>query len=963
MNQFERGSEWRKWDLHLHGIDTHLNNQFKDIDINKFVKKVKDAGISAVGLTNYFNFSDQDFSLRKKLLEEDIMVFLNLELRLTYTNTNDECLDFHIIFSDSVEKEKINIFLAQLKAKVGANPIPLISIADEKDKDKATVEFENIKNLIHDDNLIESNVLTGFLSRGRGHARSSNMYEELFEYCDFLIHSSDKRANILEDREFWLKNNKPLLNSSDAHYIDDIGKKFTWIKADPTFEGLKQIIYEPEERIYIGEKPPTLRQVEDNRTKYINCLKINQANSNHEGDIWFKDIEIPFNKELVAIIGNKGSGKSGIADILGLVGNSQINRKHFSFLHKDKFLNGKLANKFKAEIIWESGGKSDKLSLGDVKENYKPESVRFIPQNYFEDLTNEIKISKFQEALEKIIFEYIPVDERLEKSNFQELMNYKTSNVSSIIERKQSAVRNINKEIIKLEEKRNLSYSEEINEFCKLIKLEIETKKELLEELPKIIRSDEPKESSQENDKIIKINQDIEHLKTEKIEKEYEKLSTKTTLEKLRQFKVRVKQQHESVIRFINDNNEEAIDFGLEISEILKIEVDYGTIEAKIKHYEEKLETVIEFLESSEAIKEKKTEQNNKSIIYKLDLLFKKLDAETEKLTEEEQKNQQNEQKRKSIAEQITKLEGDPENPQKETLAFYEKEKYFIKHDLINKLKEKRKVRIEITLEIFKLKNAIIEFYNSFKKAVDAKILDNKNLLKDYDIKIDASFNLNTKFYNEFLNYINRRRRGYFSGSEDGENKIKEIIEDEGFESEDKISNLLNTIILKLEKNDCLICDQVKEEKISQFYDYLFSLDYLQPKYELKLADKTINLLSPGERGALLLIFYLMIDKEGIPLIIDQPEDNLDNESVFNMLSKFIKRAKKKRQIIMVTHNPNLAVGADAEQVIHVNIDKPNKNEFSFRSGSIENPDINRKIVQILEGTKPAFDKRKLKYQ
>ena len=178
-----------------------------------------------------------------------------------------------------------------------------------------------------------------------------------------------------------------------------------------------------------------------------------------------------------------------------------------------------------------------------------------------------------------------------------------------------------------------------------------------------------------------------------------------------------------------------------------------------------------------------------------------------------------------------------------------------------------------------------------------------------------------------------------------------------------KISSMLEKIIESLETDNQQISDQVKEDNIVQFYDYLFSLDFVLPKYELKLADKTINLLSPGERGALLLIFYLMIDNEKVPLIIDQPEDNLDNESVFNMLSKFIKQAKKKRQIFMVTHNPNLAVCADADQVIHVNIDKLNKNKFTFRSGSIENPAINGKIVQILEGTRPAFDKRKLKYQ
>jgi ABC-type lipoprotein export system ATPase subunit len=136
----------------------------------------------------------------------------------------------------------------------------------------------------------------------------------------------------------------------------------------------------------------------------------------------------------------------------------------------------------------------------------------------------------------------------------------------------------------------------------------------------------------------------------------------------------------------------------------------------------------------------------------------------------------------------------------------------------------------------------------------------------------------------------------------------------------------------------------------------------MDPLYELKLDNKTLSQLSPGEKGALLLVFYLMADKDDIPLIIDQPEDNLDNKSVFQILTHFIQLAKKQRQIIIVTHNPNLAVGANAEQIIYVEIDKKNKNKFSYESGSIENPNINKRIVEILEGTMPAFDKRKLKY-
>lgn len=110
------------------------------------------------------------------------------------------------------------------------------------------------------------------------------------------------------------------------------------------------------------------------------------------------------------------------------------------------------------------------------------------------------------------------------------------------------------------------------------------------------------------------------------------------------------------------------------------------------------------------------------------------------------------------------------------------------------------------------------------------------------------------------------------------------------------------------------------------------------------------------------MVFYLLLDKDDKPLIIDQPEDNLDNHSVAKILVPFIMRAKKKRQIIMVTHNPNLAVFADAEQIIYVDIDKKNENSFSFKSGSIENKEINECIVKVLEGTMPAFNKRKDKY-
>ena len=103
------------------------------------------------------------------------------------------------------------------------------------------------------------------------------------------------------------------------------------------------------------------------------------------------------------------------------------------------------------------------------------------------------------------------------------------------------------------------------------------------------------------------------------------------------------------------------------------------------------------------------------------------------------------------------------------------------------------------------------------------------------------------------------------------------------------------------------------------------------------MGDKQLPALSPGERGALLLLFYLFIDMDDKPLIIDQPEENLDNESVYNYLVHFIKEAKQKRQIIIVTHNPNLAVVCDADQIVEMKIDKSYRNKVSFQSGAIEN--------------------------
>ena len=178
----------------------------------------------------------------------------------------------------------------------------------------------------------------------------------------------------------------------------------------------------------------------------------------------------------------------------------------------------------------------------------------------------------------------------------------------------------------------------------------------------------------------------------------------------------------------------------------------------------------------------------------------------------------------------------------------------------------------------------------------------------------------------------------------------------------ESVYGFCETVLHKVEKHD--VAKQIKQNKTGkEFNDFLFSLDFIETMYELRLGHKNLTQLSPGEKGLLLLVFYLHLDMGNTPLIIDQAEDNLDDVSIFSVLAKCIRSAKKNRQVILVTHNPNLAVGADAEQIIYVKLEKHKNYKFSYECGAIEEATTNANVVRVLEGTKPAFVQRRLKYQ
>ncbi|RVY81205.1 TrlF family AAA-like ATPase [Helicobacter pylori] len=321
-----KGSSWHKWDLHAHTPYTHLNKAYQCCE-EEFIQKLCDSKIDCIELTNYFKFNEKEFELKEKIEKRGIKVFYNLEVRLDYQNKEDQCLDFHIIFSDKVTQQEIDNFLRNADANVGGTEKKLADL-EKDDFDKAVVNFDQLLECLEKESLkLRGKYLLGFLSRGHGSSRSSSNYEKIVKKVHFLIHSSDKQENLKKDREFWLKYNKPLIQSSDAHEEEQIGKRYTWIKAEKTFEGLKQIIYEPETRVSIGEEKPQdpLYKIDSVGLNFDEEVKT----TNEQDDTPFCyagfNETLFFSPNFTCVIGGRGSGKSTLLQLIA----SAIKNKSF----------------------------------------------------------------------------------------------------------------------------------------------------------------------------------------------------------------------------------------------------------------------------------------------------------------------------------------------------------------------------------------------------------------------------------------------------------------------------------------------------------------------------------------------------------------------------------------------------------------------------------------------------------
>lgn len=315
-----------------------------------------------------------------------------------------------------------------------------------------------------------------------------------------------------------------------------------------------------------------------------------------------------------------------------------------------------------------------------------------------------------------------------------------------------------------------------------------------------------------------------------------------------------------------------------------------------------------------------------------------------------------------------------------------------------------------------------LEADDIFKKGKES--IETNAILKDLNLKMNAELkrlqavrelhqqvkvlDVQSKACDE---EIKTAHKAYYQKVEEAANNLR--IEFDGLEiqakplfSEERYLGLLNdSINLKSFENQKLVnfsyrsAEEYHEhvfdivEKIQQdltlknsytgetLIQQLVSINFFSLSYELVYDGDSFSKMSEGKRAFVVLKLLLDFSDKTCPILIDQPEDDLDNRALYSDLVAYIKRKKKERQIIVVTHNPNIVVGADSELVIVANqhgIKNENDGAVKFRyiSGALEHTfpkdetveyllvsqGIREHVCEVLEGGVDAFKKRENRY-
>lgn len=958
-----RGSEWRKWDLHIHtplSIKQQYGNTVAGWE--KFINALENlpTEVKVIGITDYYFIDGYEKVMqfkKKGRLTNVQKIFPILEFRIDTFGTASENdlqkINLHVLFDineNDLEKEiqKVkNEFIGQISiTKLEKHSTKMLTI------DNLTIEGNNnldngFANLIPSTdvvfNKIKSDTWKDKTILFLGYKEWSNLEknqqlrpfkEDLYSKIDAFF-SNGFETN--ERNQNWLNQygNKKLLHSLDIHGFDlldtyefdqDGNKKTiskyncnTWIKAQPTFEGLKQIIYEPIERVRIQKEKPESEKLDN-----LIIEKVSFTSSNDK----FTTQPIYFNKNLNVIIGGKSSGKSIL--LYEIARTLYANTKDEVLRFKDIEDNNNIKDlynlsendnvyNFSVDLYSKSSqNKKDRESQSSILP-----SIKYIPQNHLSNLVD--KSRKNGATLKKLIRDLILEDPeyKLKYDDFIGQAKKNDEERSQDIDFYFSLKNDLDKK-----EKELL-----IKGDTKALNEGISFNKQKIEQLNKDFSDEELSKYRELNDSLSKLK-----IKENQIQTDYEKLDSfqtdlkrlliefsnkkEITLESIQTESIRnefisklqfVDDALNNIVeiskQFVKDERNKFIETSIFAFEFSNFQIQNEKIENDLKFFNERLE-------------------NQKQVV----ALQKSISEDEAKIASIEQFKKEIETTRTAILKQKDKFFNDF----KSNFKLYEK--------IIKEL-ENRVSDIQKETDKIEILPSVKYNFPKFSRLAD-------------DIFDGRGFN------NHGFDYI------YQYWDKNPKSALTDI---DYFEIEKSIKVIFEKIENKqlLPKGGNSEKDAIKKIFTDFFFDH----------WDVKSQGDDIHKMSTGKASFVLLKLIIKLSNENGPILIDQPEDNLDNRSVSKELVDFLKDKKRERQIILVTHNPNIVVNADAENIIVANqkgqndIESMSNFKFDYINGALENSyskndntdllksmGIREHIAEIVEGGKEAFKKREKKY-
>lgn len=1003
QTKYTRGAEWRRWDLHIHTPASQLGNPFVGVTWDCYVDELENAAnrhqIAVIGIADYMTIDGYEKLLdiqkdQDKPRLNSIFLIPNIEFRCTPQTKEGSALNIHLLIdvSDNDHVEKIKRSLRNLRIPYkgqtyGCIKSELIDFAKAQNpalQDDAAYRFgieqfkpayKDIFQWLDDDEWLKTHSVVGIANGKDGISglpldNFAATRDELLSRAHFVFSGNPadrlhylglKDGHPASEIKRQYISLKPCLHGSDAHSLEKLfvpdKQRYCWIKADPTFFGLVQAIKEPADRTFIGELPEKLHEVAENKTYFIDSVEIKKNEGSQISEEWLAGCRVLLNHDLVAIIGNKGSGKSALADVIALLGNSR-QKDHFSFLKKDRFRgksgSGDPAKQFTGKLEWLDKSHEERR-LSDDPADDKVQLVRYIPQGHFEGLCNDHitgRTGAFENELRAVIFDHASDAIRLGALDFDQLIEQQEGGYRDQLGEYRKELAKLNLEIENIEVQRQSQVKRSLQEQLSLKRKQIDEHnniKPVAIQKPSDMLTSEQQQAANSLEEIAK---KLKGFEEETLSNANAQAGLAAKSKAIQTVRDRLRTLERQYQQFQADTVKDLDVIGVKLQDIATLTVDQLVLDeiAAVVTHEQQL--LVEKINQSELIKKALHDQQS--------------ELQT-KLNEPQLLFQQSLKAIESWEEKLHELTGTPEVP--DTLKGLENRITQL-DGLPVLLNSKQSQRRNLSGEIFDILYSQRKAREDLFKPVQDLIQNNKLIREEYKLQFQATLGGSSEALSSTLFGLIKQTSGEFRGEDEGPSVVRRLSEQFDLSQKADVLKFVEDLDNKIHETasgnnpDAIgIASILKKDKVARsVYDLLYGLSYLEPRYSLLFQDTKIEQLSPGQRGALLLIFYLLVDKGRNPIILDQPEENLDNETVVSLLVPVLSEAKKKRQIIMVTHNPNLAVVCDAEQVIYSSFNRKNASKIEYVSGSIENPIINSHVVNVLEGTKPAFDNRRIKY-